>query len=521
MRIVVLDHPRVTSMVHYNDIANTPLWSCVISGYVTACLEKGGHDVIFMDALKLGWDFIQTKEAVLGVQPDLISVNAVYFWENTGQLFEFLSDLKKCLPDVHLNLFGFFPSLIYNDLLQQEPTVDSIAVGECEWTLVELAACLQSGENWQDIAGVASRIEGKPKLAKNREPEVNPDRFPFPHRGFNGVSQNEGCSVIEKLPSTASVLASRGCYNHCSFCPIPSFYNQGPLWCGRSPENVVGEVAELVEQGYQDIYFVDPNFIGPGQRGRRRALDLAERIKTLGITFGMETRPNDFDDNLIERMREAGLKTLLLGIEGGSAAVLGNLNKSSSVAVGEKAINACRAVGLEPEIGFLMFTPDATWADIRRNYSFLIKLDLLDRLERTANLLGHRQIVIKGTSSYLRFQKEGRLKPNGLLGMEGQIAYKDSMVNWMADIFGPVCRQIHIEMGLPTSPIYWRRNPGNPVFKQVNDYLVKTFAHLLDVAALECRRRSVDDMRLSAAAMRQRLEEDISDLLVASKTTRV
>lgn len=163
-----------------------------------------------------------------------------------------------------------------------------------------------------------------------------------------------------------------------------------------------------------------------------------------------------------------------------------------------------------------MFTPDATLADLRLNYSFLLKLDLLDRLDRTANLLGHCQIVLKGTPSYRRFEELNRLTPDGPLGMEGRIEYTDTTVGWMVDVFVPLCRQIHMEMARSISAVYWRRDPGSVVFKQINDFLVDTFAHLLDVSAVEARHRSADAMRQSSAAIYRHLKEDLCDLLEAN-----
>lgn len=217
---------------------------------------------------------------------------------------------------MHLNLFGFFPSLVYEVLLSHLPAVDSIAMGECERTLTELAGAVKTGRSWRNIPGLAVQSSGGSVLAECRTPEANPDRFPFPRRESDGTMISGTRQPLGSSRTTANVLASRGCYNHCSFCPIPSFYNQGPLWRGRSPDNVFSEVTELVDRGYTDIYFVDPNFIGPGQRGRQRVVELAKRLGTLGISFGMETRPDDLDAELLERLRSAGLQTLLLVLKG-------------------------------------------------------------------------------------------------------------------------------------------------------------------------------------------------------------
>lgn len=101
--------------------------------------------------------------------------------------------------------------------------------------------------------------------------------------------------------------------------------------------------------------------------------------------------------------------------------------------------------------------------------------------------------------------------------MEGLIDYRDVIVGWMADIFVPVCRRIHREMSRQHSPIFWQRDPGSASFKQINDFLVDTFAHLMDVAAVEARHRSTDAMRRSSDAIRLRLEDDINDILAANK----
>ena len=121
-----------------------------------------------------------------------------------------------------------------------------------------------------------------------------------------------------KKEEIVSLLASRGCYNGCSLCLIPALNPGRPVWRGRTASDVVAEVAELMKQGKEDLYFADPNFIGPGKTGRDKALDLSRALAELGITFGMETRANDLSGPLMQNFSKAGLTSLLLGIESGS-----------------------------------------------------------------------------------------------------------------------------------------------------------------------------------------------------------
>ena len=466
MVITVLEHPRIRSEKRFNDIANTPLWSCLMGGYAAAGMEQVGHEVCFVDAATELWDFDATEREILRLSPAMLSINAVYFWEHTPRLFDFLSRLRFAGFEGHINLFGFFPTLAYQVILKEARTVDSIAVGECEATLAELAERLSKGLDWSDIPGLACRVSDGTRVAAPRLPEPNPDKFPFPIRDL-------------RPENTVSILASRGCYNHCSFCPVPAFYNNGPLWRGRSAHNVLEEITQLMDKGVRDFYFVDPNFIGPGKKGKRRALELAELIRSLGITFGMETRPNDLDIETLESLASSGLQSLLLGIESGSAAVLGRLRKDARLNAGQRAVSLCRSVGIEPEIGFLMFVPDSTVEDLEYNLEFLQGLNLLDRLDRTANLLCHRQIVLMGTSDYKRFRDQGRLTETGPFGFEGKISFVDDRVQWMSELVVHACLYALRDMSRPESPVCWRKSPHSAGLKGINTYLVDLFKRLL------------------------------------------
>ncbi len=465
MRIVVLEHPRVFSETHFNDIANTPLWSCMMGGYAAAALAEAGHAVHFMDGCGRDLDFDETRREILHHSPELLCVNAVYFWEHTGLLFDFFTGLRTLGFGGHLNLFGFFPTLAYPAILSAVEAVDTIALGECESTLVSLAACLERGASWQTVPGLAFRAGAAVRRSVRAVPTPDLDSLPFPLRE---VSPGD----------TVCILAARGCYNHCSFCPVPPFYPQGPLWRGRSPENVFQEIEQLVQKGFQDFYFVDPNFIGPGRCGKERILKLADLLRPLGVTFGMETRAGDLDGEIPAALASAGLCSLLLGIESGSESILKTFHKGTGIPTAENAVRLCRDAGIDPEIGFIMFMPDAMLEDLEQNLAFLQRNHLLNRLDKTANLLCHHQIVLMGTSAYGAFESQGRLERSGVLGFEGRVSYKDPRVRWIRQLMVPACLHVLRKMGPPASPVHWR-NPENALKKEVNACLVDLFERLL------------------------------------------
>ncbi len=492
MRILLLEHPRKVSEAHFNDIANTPLWSCLMSGYAGAALVRAGFEVEIVDAVSLPAE--ETLQMLTRKPfPDLLAVHAVYSWEGTETLFRMLADLRGRGFDAPICLYGFFPGMVWKEILDYCAVVDYVVAGEPEQTLVELARSLEAGAGRaQGIAGLACRVGGQAVFGGARAQIESVDDLPFPLRPSLQTEE------------TVSILASRGCYNNCSFCLVPTLHFGRSTWRDRSPENIVSEISQLVSLGKRDFYFVDPNFIGPGKAGRERALDLARRLSDLQIRFGMETRANDVCSELMRALVKAGLSHLLLGIESGRPDVLKRLGKHTTTASNERAVAIVREAGIEPEIGFIMFDAESSLEDIRMNLEFLERNRLLDRLGRTANLLCHELIAFKGTPGYQDAFEKNLLVPQGLFGFEGRLLYRDPRAGWLASAAKRVCHFVLREMGKPFSPIHWSGEPsgetprpGCPhadvpsgraksgeLYRMVNDLLVDVFKRLLDNADL-------------------------------------
>ena len=469
MRIILLEHPREPSPAHYNDIANTPLWACLMTGYAGASLVQAGFEVDIVDASR--WTFPDTLQYLIDHPAYLLGVHAVYFWEGTKGFFDLLAELRRRHYETPIALYGFFPTLTWKDILDQYLAVDYVIVGEPEDTLVELARSLKSGTP-ASIKGLALRIQEETVFIGRRPPIAPLDRLPFPLR--------------PSLPTeeTTSILASRGCYNNCSFCLIPTLDGRKSSWRSRSPANIVAEITELMAHGKTDFYFVDPNFIGPGKAGKEQTLILAHSLAGLAIKFGMECRANDLTPGLMRTLVDAGLTSLLLGIESGSPHILKRLGKHTNIAQNERAIATVRDAGLEPEIGFIMFDALSTLDDITENLNFLLRNQLLQILGRTANLLYHDHIAFKGTGGYQAALSRGQLMPQGIFGFEGRLLYEDYRVGWLAGLMKPICQSVLREMGSPSSCIYYKlESQGTNPYQAVNDHLVEIFQQLLSQAA--------------------------------------
>ncbi|GBF35096.1 radical SAM domain protein [Desulfocucumis palustris] len=481
MKILLLEHPRKIARGRCNDIANTPLSSCLISGYAAGMLAAVGHEAAIVEGYLDGLSYEQIRRQIKDFGPDILGVHMVYQWGRDQELFVFLEDIKNEGSAPLIIAYGFYPTFAYEEILRHCRAVDAIILGEPEYTFARLAEKSCPGTALQGISGLARRDGSGNILARRREPLADPELLPFPLR----------TKAMLGLPEI-NIEGSRGCYGGCAFCYINSYYMErehtgrgkvttpGPSrWRGRSPENITAEIDLLMaEFGKRDFYFVDPNFFGPGRQGQERALRLAGLLKERGIRFGIEARVNDIHQQTIEALAEAGLRNILVGLESGRDESLKRLNKMTTVAQNEKALKILRRHGIEPNVGFIMFEPDSTLEDLRINFEFLQRNDLLGDLPITANVLYHPQIILQGTRAYHKLQEEGRLQ---LLSTtyEGTAGFANPRVAALAQIMSGITNYLFVKMEGIWSGKAEEPKSARAIYAKLNRSLIKCFADTL------------------------------------------
>jgi anaerobic magnesium-protoporphyrin IX monomethyl ester cyclase len=401
MSIILLEHPRPLNPERFEDVVNTPLSSCLMTGYIASVLKSKSLDVEVVDANLYGWSFFKIVQELKKKKIKLLGIHLIYLWNDTEDVFELIKEFRRNGVNAHINLYGHFPTFAFEEILSNYSFVDSITIGEPEYTFLELAETVINNKDSSvlfSINGLAfNSLSSETGIIKNkpREPISNIDKLPFPYRHCFEIFKERGI--------TTYVLASRGCYGKCTFCYLNKFYAEESLWRGRSPENVMDEICHLYrEYGERYYYFADANFFGPGRKGKDRACKFARLIIGGGIkiNFGIECRVNDIEDEVISMLVKAGLREVFLGIESGNQNSLDRFRKFTTVEDNKKAINILRRYKIKPNYGFIIFEPDSTLEDVRGNYEFLKGMKMLSSPGITAHLLYHRQTVFKGTPGY-------------------------------------------------------------------------------------------------------------------------
>ncbi len=475
MKILLLEHPRQITPERCNDIANTPLSSCLLSGYAAAMLKRDGHDVEIVEGYLERLSYEDIWKMVETMNPDILGVHMVYHWKRDDALFAFLEKVKDVFSP-HVVAYGFYPTIAYEDILQTCGSIDSVILGEPELPFSHLAGSSLVRDRIAAIPGMVSRdVSGRLQFIKP-EPIGDLDSIPFPVR----------TAALLRLPEV-NILGSRGCYGNCTFCYINTFFGRAPAWRRRSPENIVEEIDGLIsETGLRDFYFTDPNFFGPGSAGQERAMRIASLLGERNVRFGIEGRVNDIHDWTIGALAESGLRHILIGLESGRDESLRRMNKMTTVAQNERALRVLRTHGIEPNVGFIMFEPDSALEDIRANFEFLRRNDLLKNLSVTANVLYHRQIILEGTGAYRALKKEGRLV-TGQAAYEGTAYFRIPEVASLADIMRRITNALFSRMDGIWSGHLIEPPGAGAAYQKVNDLLAKVFDESLK--ALEAGER--------------------------------
>jgi len=120
--------------------------------------------------------------------------------------------------------------------------------------------------------------------------------------------------------------------------------------------------------------FQDDNFVGPGERGRRRAMAIAEQICRRGIDlkFRIMCSADAVTHDVVSRLMDAGLYSVFVGIESGSQTRLTAYRKGT-VEQNIRALDVLDRLGIlaKSEIGFIMFDPSGSLEEIEENLAFL------------------------------------------------------------------------------------------------------------------------------------------------------
>lgn len=372
--------------------------------YLASVLRRHGYEVDILDASLMELSLDDTINRISRDAYDFIGFTIAdpTFIEST---FKVITELRKKGVVAHITVGGHAPTFHHREVLEMCSGLDSIGMFEGEETIAELATFLKQGKDWRKIKGIAYKSNSAIKSNQPRPLISNLDSLPFPARDTLPFLLKH-----KKETGVVSMSGGRGCYMNCGFCSIKAFYTipEGPSWRFRSNANIIDEMEYLVRTyGVKEILFVDDVFVGPGEKNIRRVSELADEIekRKLKVMISISERVDNIDWNLFKRLREVGLRQILLGVESGSLEILDYFDKSITPYQIHEAVEILQRLDIDVTVAFINFTPVTTLKQLRENLEFFLSLEV----NILQGLLNRFQIY-GGTPLYERLQKVDLVK---------------------------------------------------------------------------------------------------------------
>lgn len=371
--IIMSDILLISTPLKHNDFAIKIMAENLGILYLEASLKKAGYSCSIIDGIACGLSYETILEEILSNPPGIFLGFSV-FYNNITSTIRMIRDVRKKGFMGHITMGGMWPSFKYKEILSQVGEVDSVAVGEGETLSVCLADAISNGKNYSHINGLATRGRDNSIIFTQEKLLDNIDILPVPER------QGYYFDIIKSVEEV-SILSSRGCHGRCSFCTIASYIKLcgGKRWRPRDPVKVADEIENIVNKtGIKKFRFLDDNFIGPGKRARENCLLFAREIirRKLDIEFIIFPRVEGIEYELFSKLKEAGLKSVDLGIESLAETQLKRYNKMITVEENLKAIDILKKLNISYSCYLIFIDPYVNLEEIKENLHMIDKIGL-------------------------------------------------------------------------------------------------------------------------------------------------
>ncbi len=277
--------------------------------------------------------------------------------------------IKAQNPDVQVGFIGAHVAVLPEQTLSENKIIDFVCRHEFDYTCKELA----EGKSWDQIKGLSYRDQnGNICHTENRELihdwDAMPSVLPIYARDLDITKYFIGYL----LHPYVSFYTGRGCPAKCSFCLWPQTIG-GHQYRTKSPEVVGREMEEakaIFGDRVREYMFDDDTFT----IDKHRAIAISEHMKRLKLTWSCNARAN-LDYDTLKKLRDNGLRLLLVGFESGNQEILNNIKKGIKLEVAREFVKNCHKLGITIHGTFIIGLPIETRETIEETIRFACELN--------------------------------------------------------------------------------------------------------------------------------------------------
>ncbi|MBW8002749.1 MAG: B12-binding domain-containing radical SAM protein [Planctomycetes bacterium] len=253
---------------------------------------------------------------------------------------------------------------------------DYVVRGEGDDVLPALLDCLENKEDLTQIQGISYSNNGDIVHNENISP---PADLSIP-ADYSLVRDISHWSLVKSLLRgrrvTLPVQSSRGCPKNCSFCVVNKMFGSG--YRKRPIDAVISELKSALRYT-RSIQFIDNDFVGSSDSDVERTAALLEAIIDSNLKFSASAFVKlDIAKNrkLLELMRKAGIKTLMIGFESINSKTLDKYNKHQEANEMIQTVNVIKEYGLDVSATFMAGSDEDNYQSIIQTAKVATKWDV-------------------------------------------------------------------------------------------------------------------------------------------------
>ena len=323
-------------------------------GFKVRCISSG--NMFFLN-------YYRMKIMIQKFSPRLVGfyINS----DNIHNVKKLATDIKSWIPGVRIVVGGPLATIMKGKLLENA-CFDFVVIGEGEYPLLGLATYYLRGEGTlKEIPSLFYRQDGE--VVSNPRGEPVKDLDSLPPIDFSLIDVSYGFFYS----------SGRGCPYKCSFC-FQEVHGQGYRF--YSADRVVNDIIRNAEKyNAKTVNIVDDTFVADTKRVEDICTKLMEkrRQRKLDFVFFCEGRVDIFSRHLelLEKLKDAGMARLQIGVESGDQATLEHYRKRIRLEQIEQVVEKLGKLGGVSVYGnFIIGGPFETEKIFQKTLDFARKL---------------------------------------------------------------------------------------------------------------------------------------------------
>ena len=320
------------------------------------------------------YGFIKSiTEEIIRISPKCISFCA--FWPHYHIMLRIAREVKALNPNITVVFGGPQASLTAKATMDAIDYIDYICTGEGENTVVPFFTSVLNNdfEGTRSVPGLYYRNNGSVCFNSDKMPLCDLNTLPYWDDSLWSSDYKESPKKLASPTYYMPIDAGRGCPYNCTFCCSSHYWRR--TYRLKSAERILADIKYYKNKfGIRSFWFSHDAFT----INKKLVHEICDSIieEGLDIVWRCSARIDCIDEELILKMKKAGLRDIEFGIETGSEKMQKSIHKNLNLDKAKEMLSFILRNDIRVDLFFMYGFPDETEEDLNKTVEMIF--DCLD-----------------------------------------------------------------------------------------------------------------------------------------------